>query len=1740
MSKSNPSNSIPKGVAIIGMAGRFPKAQSVEEYWRNLCEGLEGITYYTDEDILPAGSTAKDAEMLKNPNYVKAGFIFDGFDMFDAAFFGFNPKEAELMDPQHRILLECAWEALEKAGYDPESYEGRIAAYAGKGVNQYQLAHIHQNPDLKHVSVMQIGVANEACFVATQLSYKLNLKGPSMTVQTACSSSLAAVGLACQALLTYQTDMALAGAASVIPGKVGYMYNEGGISSPDGHTRSFDAKAKGTVFGNGAGLVLLKRLADAIADGDQIYAVIKGYGINNDGLRKVGFTAPSVDGQAEVVAEALAMAGFGAETISYVEAHGTATAIGDPIETAALTKAFRAYTPRTGFCGIGSVKSNIGHTDTASGVAGLIKTSLALKHEMIPRSLHFESPNPRIDFANSPFYVVSKHKEWKSSEAPRRAGVSSFGIGGTNAHVILEEAPAQQEGGPSRPWQLLLLSAKTDSALETMTGNLSTHLTQHPELNIADVAYTLQMGRKAFSYRRMLVCRDSRDACAGIDGQSPKVLSAVAEVEDPPLVFMFPGQGAQYVNMGVELYEGEPAFRDEVDRCAALLEPSLGCDLREILYPPAEKAGECAALLAETYITQPALFVVEYAIAKLLMSWGLRPRAMVGHSIGEYVAACLAGVFTLEEALKLVAVRSRLIWELPRGTMLVVNLPEGEVRSLIDGDLAVAAVNAPSLCVVSGPEESFTEFAGKLDAKGMAGRQLQTSHAFHSRMMEPILTRFIEQVSAVDLKAPRIPYISNVTGTWVKDAEATDPHYWARHIRETVRFSDGAAELLKDTDRIFVEVGPGRTLQTFIKQNSDVDSPRVAVSSLRHPKAPDSDLEFILSSMGQLWLSGVKIDWKSFQASERRLRVPLPTYPFERQRYWIDRPISPVKEAAAVEGEDALQGKKGDIKDWFYIPSWKRSAHLSIPPASWSQESKWMVFMDEHGMGERIVDRLEQLGQTVTRIRAGQEFGRIKEGSYSIRPTQRDDYDRLLSDVCSTGRPPARIVHLWSLTGACDAKTNLESFEKAQPFGFYSLLFIAQALGSKGIKEEVQIDVISDYLQDVTGQDDLQPEKTTILGPCRIIPQEYPNITCRAIDVVLSGSDAGRTELAAWLINELSPKPSSETIAYRGNYRWVRTLEPAGIEAGAGGKLMLRQKGVYLVTGGMGGIGLALAQYLAEAFQAKLALVGRSHFPPREEWESWSTGDAAANEIGRNITRLRAMEALGAEIMVLSGDVAKAEEMRSIVERVHGRFGSINGVIHSAGVPAGGVIQLKTPEMTAGTFAPKVDGTYVLDDLLNQEHLDFFVLCSSLAAELGGSGQVDYCAANVFQDAYAQHAARRNGTKVVSIGWDKWEEVGMAVKARQSWPRGAVPGAGQGNGQANEWENVTYTPADHPLLDKYFIQGDQATFVSELDSTKHWILSEHSVYGTPTVEGTAYIEMVRAAFRKLGGNARPEVKDLLFLTPFAVRPGEKRELRIVMGRVHDGYEFQVRSKAGENGHTVWQEHAMGRVAAAKPCEARKRDITEIIERCGAKEIINTSQEDYHNAESPITLGPRWRCTKQVNVGVNEGLSRLELNDRFSGDLDEYELHPALLDIATSAGAHLIEQDAYSYLPLSYKRLVMKGPLSRTLYSYFRIRGNTSLSDEVMKFDVAIMDQNGLELVEIEEFAVKRVGAAAARELRSRGEDSGEALSEPATAGQSDKVDSEYIEDGIFPREGVEVFRRSLTAGYLPQLVVSAT
>lgn len=1281
-----PSPQLSQGneIAIVGMAGRFPGAEDVRRFWDNLCAGAESFTHFTDAELREAGVPA---DLIGDPRYVKAGAVLDGIEMFDAAFFGYAPMEAQIIDPQQRLFVEHAWAALEDAAYGVTDTDNRIGVFAGSAMSTYLLNNLIRHPDLvESVGQIQLALANDKDSLCTRTAYALDLAGPAFSIQSYCSTSLVAVCVACSSLLAGECDMALAGGVAItVPQRAGYLYQEGGMSSPDGRCRAFDAAAQGTPVGNGVGVVALKRLDEALRDRDHVYAVIRGWAVNNDGAAKAGYTAPGVRGQAGVVVEALAAAGLDADGIDYVEAHGTGTRLGDAAELSALARSFQASVGRAGSCAIGSVKTNVGHLDRAAGVTSLIKTALAINHGMIPASLNFETPNPAIDFDNTPFYVNTRLSPWPDSDRPRRAGVSAFGIGGTNAHVILEQAPQPQATSPGRRHQLVVVSGRDAHAADDQLKQLAELLRGEPAAGLADISYTLQVGRRAFEHRRAFVCAGRDDAMAVLAGrESGRVLPCAQVLADRRVTLLLPGAGEQYEGMAAGLYADEPTFRGTVEACAGVLRDVLRFDMAEALFGSGSPG--------QVPCRQSAAFVVTYALARSFMTWGVAPQAMLGHGVGEYVAACLAGVLDLDDALRLVA----------------------EWDRLAAGPLARAAVT-PDL-------------------------------------REP-LTAWIR--SHVSLHPPNIRCASSLAGTWLTDEQATDPRYLAEHSNASARLADAPGAVTAEPDQLLLDMGTGELFSAaFTEHQAAYNGARrpLIVHALRARGDAEEDQAVLLAALGQLWSAGVKVDWLGFSAHEQRARVSLPGYPFQRRPYWIEPP--------AVPPEDVpMEAGKQPPDQWFHMPVWRpRAACGGIGGIG----GPCLVFADAGGLADEMLSQLAVGGVAAVRVVPGEEFAETGDGGFRLRPKEDDDYAELVRLLSERGLLPATVIHLWRVDGQRGDGASYPG--SGQSLGFYSLCSLARALGEVAARQ-VRIAVVTDHMQTVDETEIPVPEKVTILGPCTVIPQEYPALSCRSIDIVrpAAGDVAGMKDLAAQLLGELRWQGADGQVAYRGGARLVREIErrPAVPKPSA-----LRRHGVYLITGGLGGVGLLLAGHLARTVSARLVLTSRRGLPPREAWQALSREET---DQGLRIRRVMELEASGSEVIVAAADVTDEAAMREVVEQARARFGRIDGVVHAAGLTEPDSfrpLRLLTEKMCEAHFGPKITGSLVLERVLRDVPLDFCVLQSSMSTVLGGMGFASYSAANLFLDAVA--ARYRGPGHWISVNWDTWQptiKVGGAVGA---------------------------------------------------------------------------------------------------------------------------------------------------------------------------------------------------------------------------------------------------------------------------------------------------------------------------------------------------------------------------------------
>jgi acyl transferase domain-containing protein len=1337
-------------VAIVGMACRFPGAANVREFWQNLRNGVDSISHFSEDEMRSFGVRP---DRYRSPEFVRAAPILTDSDCFDAGFFGFAPKEAALMDPQHRVFLECAWEALESSGYKPDRSPQPLGVFAGTSLSSYLLYNLLPNLNDPHADdSLQAMIGNDKDFLATRISYKLNLHGPSIDVQTGCSTSLVAVHLACQSLLSYQCDMALAGGVSIqTPQRRGYMFQPGGLCSSDGRCRAFDASAEGTVFGSGVGIVVLRRLEDAIADRDHIVAVIRGSAVNNDGSGKLGYTAPGVSGQAEVIRAAQFLAGVDARSIAYVECHGTATPLGDPAEVTALTNAFRASTSDMGFCAIGSVKTNIGHLDAAAGVAGLIKTALALENAELPPSLHFENPNPQIDFASTPFYVNSTLRDWPNGSGPRRAGVSSFGIGGTNAHVVLEEANTRQSIESKRSRHILCVSAKTPRALEGVSTRVATFLTENPHLHPADVAYTLQNGRNSFRHRRAVICAKLSEAAPALRGESQtwRVTQDTAG-RTREVIFMFPGGGSQYLQMGAGLYATEPVFQRYVNECSDILAPRLGCDLRSHLFPeiPSPKATE---IMRGTEIGLPALFAIEYALARLWMEWGLRPAAMIGHSLGEYTAACLSGVLSLEDALGIVAVRAKLMSQLPPGAMLSVPLTVVDVEPYLSAELSIAAVNGPAQTVVSGAITAIERLERLLKEKEIECRRLRISVSSHSSLVEPILPEFQAFVSSLEPHPPEIPYISNLTGDWITPDLIGDQLYWVKHLRQPVLFHDGMEELLRKPDRIFLEVGPANALTTLFQTLTTKDRAVIAVSSMRHPYDQETDDTFLHRAATRLWAYGAVDDWLTLYHEEARARVPLPAYAFERQKHWI----APPSDDHSLER--LLNFRASEIGSWFYSPGWRSVPTLPAEIEMVEGKRTWLVFASDHPICTALVDRLRESGCEVFVVGDSSQRDYKIQIDFRIDPLNQDDYSRVFAEVSDSTPDGISVLHMWNLASDFDSFTDAEKLEHVTTNGVLSLSRLLRSFLETGNGAQLDISIVSDRVFEVDDADWAISQKSLLIGPCRVIPQENPGVRCRLIDV----GNRSRNQLSllsARIWDELFTADPVPVVALRGSHRWSPHYPAMHLPKVAASSL-LREHGVYLIWGGTGEIGLEIARALHESVKARIAIVARHDLPPPSESEQVLDSEQE-NTLTAQLRALYQLKHESAEILTLRGDIASEESVRRVTRDVLDKFGVIHGVFHLAGATGQSVVHLAADadkEQVNEITRAKVCGIRNIECAMGDCDLDFVLQFSSTAAVLGGIGLSTYAAANAAAESAASvHRSTSSGTNWISVAWDAW------------------------------------------------------------------------------------------------------------------------------------------------------------------------------------------------------------------------------------------------------------------------------------------------------------------------------------------------------------------------------------------------
>ncbi len=1692
-------------IAIVGIDCRLPGANNAQEFWENLVKEKESLVEFTEEELKEAGVPPKT---YNNPNYVRRRGVVRDAEMFDAEFFNFTPREAELLDPQHRLFLECAWHALEDGGIDPFNTDKKVAVFGGTGSPYHLLDTIENESVLKYANGTSIITSNDKDYVTTRVSYKLNLKGPSINVQSACSTSMVGVVMGIDSLLSYQSDVVLAGGATVeLPVTKGYTYQEGSLESPDGKCRTFDKDAQGTVFSRGCGVVALKRLEDAIEDKDHIYAVILGGAINNDGNRKAGYTAPSVQGQVEVITEALEFSGISPRSISMVEAHGTATPVGDPIEVSSLTEAFSQYTEDKQYCALGSVKTNIGHTDVASGVASLIKTSLSLKHGIIPASLNYNESNPAINFNESPFFVNTKTKKWEKNGVPRRALINSFGVGGTNACVILEEPPQPKQAEEKQQYDSLFLSAHSKTSFEKYCKEVKTYLEEHPDTNLSQFAHTSRVARKPMKYKAVFPFKEYADLLLSLEKSSPLRQATAANKE---LVFMFPGQGNQFINMGYELYQNIPDFKECIDYCATTLQSIIGIDIRTIIFPSDEDLEKSKEQIDHTYITQPAIFMISYALANTLQNYGVRPDKLIGHSVGEYVAAAISGIMSLEDALKSVAIRGKLVFDLPQGSMLAVLMSEEDLLKILPEELCVAVINSPELVVVSGETEHIEAFAKKLKEDKVFNKLLPTSHAFHSTMMEPCLEEYANFFKTVSLHAPKIPVISTVTGKILTDEEAQSQEYWINHVVDPVRFGDAAAQVLENESAVFFECGPGQSLESAVKRRLTKETKHAVISTLQEKADAVISMD---NALGRLWMENVWVDFDTRYDSSEYDKIPFPLLPFNRKPYLVD---FSAKSSNMLVGENT---KSPMVEDWYFVPSWKKTSAIDFLPKIEKEVvdtiEKWMVFVDGE-LSKSIVKKLQDQGKSLFIVTQGTRFDQ-DGNTFTINPTEKEDYTKLF-EVINEENIGLKVVYAWSYSET-DNLISLENAAQELNTNFYNLLYLEQGIIANNIIENVRIVSLINDGFDVVGNGKAKPEKTLAIGPMKVLFKEHLGISTQLINIS-GATENNNVRLANEIVKEVIAETDENIISYSGLNRWTQTFEQIRVPNDGGTKL-LKDKGVYVITGGSGGIGRVLSELIAKKVQgATIVWTGRKAFPERADWSNLLADDTTDAVLKEKIRTIQKVEELGSKVAYYSVGVLDFEKMQQTFDAIEKEYGAINGVIHSAGVAGGGVVASIDKERIAPVIEPKVQGTLILKELLKSRDVDFIYLFSSITAILGEVGRVDYIAANSFMDACANASGWLHDTAVVSsINWGQWGLVGMAADWRMETLKN--------KNNPPSHKVIGHSSENHPIeLSFSHKNNNESCHQVHIDIDKHWIFKEHLLTSIPTMVGTSYIETLIKWKEKEGISGDLTLSNTTFLSPLMIMPNMLRDLYLFCDQKSDNhYEFTFKSIAGGSSVTDesgWQDHFTGEITFKEHEDPTKIDVNELLTRM--------PKEDDHPHKLVITDGnnkptlqysKRWDCKEKIHIGDNQWLTKMSLHDEFKDDFSYFFLHPAMMDVATSAHFGYMDDVKSSYLPFSYGAVNIYAPFRQEFYAYAKV-SDEQPKENHLSFDFQLFDLEGQMIAEVLDYSFVKLADVSENN---------------ATSESKEEVVLEALEDDILPNEGEEVLETLLCNDNLPQVIV---
>ncbi|MEU4244974.1 type I polyketide synthase [Actinoplanes sp. NPDC026619] len=1667
-------------IAIIGLAARLPQSDDIDQYWQNLVAGRDCLTELSDAELL---RHHEDPANLRRPDYIRRRPVIDGADALDIDVFGLTPREAELRDPQYRLMLEIVHATLEHSGYDSTRYPGSIGLFAATNANRYRYDFVESHTDVvRQVGWQAIDISNHPDYMCTFVSYKLGLRGPSATVLTACSSSLTAVHMACISLRAGDCEMAVAGGVDIeFPYHQGYIPLPGGFNASDGVVRAFDGKATGTNFGDGVGAVMLKPLAAARRDNDTIYAVILGSAVNNDGSRKVGFTAPSVAGQSECAQRALRASGVDPRDIGYVEAHGTGTRVGDPIELTGLIDAYQATSdgplPHQ-YCGIGSVKSNVGHLGQAAGVASLIKATLILRHDLIPPTINVTTPHPDVDWENSPFFLTDEPQPWpRNPDRPRHIGVSSFGVGGTNVHVILGDAPPPAAPAGRRPHEALLWSAMDLTAEAALRERLAGHFDRLPDDAFGDTAFTMRSGRAARPVRAALVATGAADAAAGLRTTDRVLVSDGTR----RVVFAFPGQGAQFPGMCRELYDNEPLFRDGCDAAFELLEPLLGQDLAKLWRTTTEPADLARTELARTEVAQPLLYVLEYTLAHCLMAWGVTPSQVVGHSLGELVAGAVAGVFDFESGLRAVAERALWMARMPTGAMLAVSGTADDVGDVLSGTVVLASVNGPRQVVLAGPAGDIAEAAAVLTARGLRTRTLDTSHAYHSPSMADAAERFEAALGGLVLHPPAVPIVSAATGRVMTDDEATSPAFWAGQLISPVRFGAAAEVVLSAGASSVVEIGPGRTLSTLLRAR-----PGFAAGGHRVlATAGNADEPAALTrALARLWVDGVAVTY--WDDDERRgyRRVALPGYPYQRRSFWLD----PLPRGADIEASlpipAAVAGEDGPAAPAVATAAGAAAHRWRIAELTWVRDDAGRAAPEAAGGGVILLPAAAEQARGVQNLlqRTGLRGQRVVDGRdapaagrAAIDPTDAGAWSARLDQAAEAGTGPVTVIHA-ALAHAGAAAGVAPGERLTDTIATVVAALRAASVFQRRTGRPTRLVLLGSHLVDVSGGDRVDPHGAALAALMRTAAQEVPAVSCQVVDL-------GERAAPEALLGALA-RPDLPVQAVRGAARWIPRLAPVHREVAEGPPPRLRHRGTYLVTGGLGGIGLVVARALAETgLQPRLALLARTAPAERPD------GDAIA-------AALDGLAEAGAEVEVVTADVADLDSLRAAVHDVEQRLGQVGGVVHAAGVAGGGLLERRSTDQVRAVLRPKVDGLHALEAVFAGRSLDFLAVFSSVAAVSGMYGSGDYAAANAYLDAYC--AGSTGGPRrTVSMQWPGWAEVGMLARSAAGQAILNTAAAGD-SGTAIA---VNEAPGGAGTALELFREAG-----------RDWEFDEHVFEGTPVLPGTSMLEIVAIAGRRAAEREDwpVAIRDLVFLAP--VVGDRRRQVRAVTRPLRHGHKVIVQSR-GAGTEEPWTDHATATVAAAAE---------------PAEQPVFPRPEDGPMAEPTdaplagwVAFGPRWATMTEVRGHDLERTARLILPERYHDDFTEHPVHPAIVDVA--AGLLHDLEDGQSYAPFIYRRVTVHAPMTGDVRVHARFSGQSRTARRAVDFDI-FDTATGRLLLRAESFAMREVAD------RRFGATAGGAAREKGPALPPARTEPEVRPGLLRPEEGAAAFLRLLSDG----------